>query len=59
MAKPMATPIHPSYKMDKDEQGKGVDETKYRDMINSLIYLTSFGPIYPLVLVCVQDFNHV
>ena len=41
MAKPMAKPIHPSYKLDKDEQGKGIDKTKYRRMIDSLMYLTS------------------
>ena len=41
MAKSMTTPIHPSCKLDKDEQGKGVDKTKYRGMIGSLLYLTS------------------
>ena len=39
MTKPMATPIHPSCKLDRD-----VDETKYRGMIGSLMYLTSSMP---------------
>ncbi|XP_072090534.1 uncharacterized protein [Arachis hypogaea] len=40
-AKPMGTPMHPNIKLDKDEHGRDVDETRYRGMIGSLMYLTS------------------
>lgn len=37
---PMATKCH----LDKDENGKKVDMTPYRDMIGSLLYLTASRP---------------
>ena len=43
-AKPMGTPMSPSTKLDKDENGKDVDQTKYRGMIGSLLYLTASRP---------------
>ncbi|XP_072077812.1 uncharacterized protein [Arachis hypogaea] len=43
-AKPMGTPMHPNIKLDKDEHGRDVDETRYRGMIGSLMYLTSSRP---------------
>ena len=43
-AKPLATPMSISIKLDKDENGKNVDEKIYRDMIGSLLYLTASRP---------------
>ncbi|XP_072074150.1 uncharacterized protein [Arachis hypogaea] len=43
-AKPMGTPMHPNIKLDKNEHGRDVDETRYRGMIGSLMYLTSSRP---------------
>ncbi|XP_019251212.1 PREDICTED: uncharacterized protein LOC109230261 [Nicotiana attenuata] len=40
-AKSIGTPMSPSTNLDKDEQGILVDETKYRGMIESLLYLTA------------------
>ncbi|XP_072064045.1 secreted RxLR effector protein 161-like [Arachis hypogaea] len=40
----MGTPMHPNIKLDKDEQARDVDETSYRGMIGSLMYLTSLKP---------------
>ena len=40
----MATPMHPNTKLNKDEDGKEVNETRYRGMIGSLMYLTSSRP---------------
>ena len=38
------TPMGSSIKLDMDEKGKSVDQTKYRDMIGSLLYLTASRP---------------
>nr|XP_009803664.1 PREDICTED: uncharacterized protein LOC104249002 [Nicotiana sylvestris] len=43
-AKAIGTPMSPSTSLDKDEQRKSVDETKYRGMIGSLIYLNASRP---------------
>ncbi|CAJ2668748.1 unnamed protein product [Trifolium pratense] len=43
-AKIMATPMHPSTFLDKDEEGKIVPEKEYRGMIGSLLYLTASRP---------------
>ncbi len=43
-AKLMATPMHPSSFLDKDEKGKIVSEKEYRGMIGSLLYLTASRP---------------
>ena len=40
-AKTMKTPMSLSIKLDKDEKGKSIDSTMYRDMISSLLYLTA------------------
>ncbi|GMI64726.1 cysteine-rich RLK (RECEPTOR-like protein kinase) 8 [Hibiscus trionum] len=40
-AKPQATPMSSSTKLDKDEGGKCVDSKLYRSMIGSLLYLTA------------------
>lgn len=43
-AKSIGTPMSPTKNLDKDEQGTPVDETKYRGMIGSLLYLTASRP---------------
>ena len=43
-AKTMKTPMSSSIKLDKDEKGKSIDSTMYRDMIGSLLYLTASRP---------------
>ncbi|XP_070048202.1 uncharacterized mitochondrial protein AtMg00810-like [Nicotiana tomentosiformis] len=40
-AKAIGTPMSPSTSLDKDEQRNPGDETKYRGMIGSLLYLTA------------------
>ncbi|GJX39860.1 retrovirus-related pol polyprotein from transposon TNT 1-94 [Tanacetum coccineum] len=40
-SKPMKTPISTKMKLTKDEEGESVDNTKYRGMIGSLLYLTA------------------
>ncbi|XP_072054252.1 secreted RxLR effector protein 161-like [Arachis hypogaea] len=40
-AKLMGTLMHPNIKLDKDEHARDADETHYRGMISSLMYLTS------------------
>ncbi|XP_019235721.1 PREDICTED: uncharacterized protein LOC109216046 [Nicotiana attenuata] len=42
--KAIGTPMSPSTNLDKDEKGNPVDETKYRGMIGSLLYLTTSQP---------------
>ncbi|XP_019264631.1 PREDICTED: uncharacterized protein LOC109242232 [Nicotiana attenuata] len=43
-AKAIGTLMSSSTSLDKDEQGSSVDETKYRGMISSLLYLTASRP---------------
>ncbi|GMJ08622.1 hypothetical protein HRI_004531400 [Hibiscus trionum] len=43
-AKPQATPMSSSTKLDKDEGGKCVDSKLYHSMIGSLLYLTASRP---------------
>ena len=43
-AKEISTPMATATKLDKDEQGKAVNETMYRGMIGSLLYLTASRP---------------
>ena len=38
------TPMSTSIKLDKDEKGKSIDQTKYWGMIGSLLYLTASKP---------------
>ncbi|GJU03250.1 retrovirus-related pol polyprotein from transposon TNT 1-94 [Tanacetum coccineum] len=42
--KPMKTPMSMETKLIKDEEGESVDNTKYRGMIGSLLYLTASRP---------------
>ena len=43
-AKASKTPMSTTIKLDKDENGKSIDEKKYRGMIGSLLYLTASRP---------------
>nr|XP_016441967.1 PREDICTED: uncharacterized mitochondrial protein AtMg00810-like [Nicotiana tabacum] len=43
-AKAIGTPVCPSTTLDEDKDGKSVDETMYRGMIGSLLYLTAGRP---------------
>ncbi|GKD09404.1 retrovirus-related pol polyprotein from transposon TNT 1-94 [Tanacetum coccineum] len=43
-SKPMKTPRSMETKLTKDEEGESVDNTKYRGMIGSLLYLTASRP---------------
>ncbi|GJZ20582.1 reverse transcriptase domain-containing protein, partial [Tanacetum coccineum] len=40
-SKPIKTPMSSETKLTGDEDGESVDDTKYRDMIGSLLYLTA------------------
>ena len=44
LSKPMRTPISSATKIDKDENDKMIDITKYRGMIGSSLYLTASKP---------------
>ncbi|GJZ66621.1 retrovirus-related pol polyprotein from transposon TNT 1-94 [Tanacetum coccineum] len=43
-SKPMKTPMSSDTKLTKDEEYESVDSTKYRGMIDSLLYLTASRP---------------
>ncbi|GKA82156.1 retrovirus-related pol polyprotein from transposon TNT 1-94 [Tanacetum coccineum] len=43
-SKPMKTPMSTETKLTKEEEGEFVDNTKYRGMIGSLLYLTTSRP---------------
>ncbi|XP_070046494.1 uncharacterized mitochondrial protein AtMg00810-like [Nicotiana tomentosiformis] len=43
-AKAIGTPVSPSTTLDKEDKGKLVDETKYRGMSGSLLYLIASRP---------------
>lgn len=49
----MGTPMHPIFSLEKDENGKQVDQKVYRGMVGSLIYL------FCLACACVPDFNMI
>ncbi|KAK6162258.1 hypothetical protein DH2020_002099 [Rehmannia glutinosa] len=51
----VSTPMATNVKIDKDEKGKSVDESKYRGMIGSLLYLTaSRSDILHAVCLCAR-----
>ena len=56
-AKEVKTPMHPTTYLGLDEVSTKVDETQYRAMIGSLLYLTRLDLISCLVFAYVQDFN--
>ncbi|GJS72156.1 retrovirus-related pol polyprotein from transposon TNT 1-94 [Tanacetum coccineum] len=43
-SKPIKTPMSTKTKLTRDEEGESVDNTKYRGMIGSLLYLTASRP---------------
>ena len=43
-SKPLSTPISPTYKLDKDEEGTNIDQKLCRGIIGSLLYLTASRP---------------
>ncbi|GJR23129.1 hypothetical protein Tco_0971656 [Tanacetum coccineum] len=43
-SKPIKTPMSSETKLTRDEDGESVDDTKYRGMIGSLLYLTASRP---------------
>ncbi|XP_015940018.1 uncharacterized mitochondrial protein AtMg00810-like [Arachis duranensis] len=55
-AKPMGNPMHSNSKLDKGETEKDVDETRYRGIIGSLMYLTSSRPN---IVQSIDDFSAV
>ncbi|KAK6128492.1 hypothetical protein DH2020_037776 [Rehmannia glutinosa] len=51
----VSTPMATNVKIDKDEKGKSADESKYRGMIGSLLYLTASRPdILHAVCLCAR-----
>ncbi|KAL1326107.1 hypothetical protein AAHE18_13G205400 [Arachis hypogaea] len=54
--KPIETPMHPNSKLEKRETEKDIDETRYRGMIGSLMYLTSSRPDIVQIGYCDADF---
>ncbi|GJW37727.1 retrovirus-related pol polyprotein from transposon TNT 1-94 [Tanacetum coccineum] len=53
-SKPMKTPISTKTKLMKDVEGESVDNTKYRGMIGSLLYLMASRPVSCLVFAFVH-----
>ena len=51
-SKEIGTPMNPTCKLDKDEEGKSIDQKLYRGMIGSLLYLTASRPDI-LLSVCI------
>ena len=51
-AKAIGTPVHISAKLDRDTEGKPVDQKLYRDIIGSLLYLTASRP-YIIFSTCI------
>ena len=54
-SKTLSTPISPTYKLDKDEEGTNIDQRLYRRIIRSLLYLTaSRSDIFFSVCMCAR-----
>ena len=54
-SKALSTPISPTYRLDKDEEGTNIDQKLYQDIIRSLLYLTASRPdILFSVCVCAR-----
>ncbi|GJU55605.1 retrovirus-related pol polyprotein from transposon TNT 1-94 [Tanacetum coccineum] len=59
---PVDTPMVEKSKLDEDTQGKAVDPTHYRDMVDTLMYLTSCRPDLKdsaIALTAFADADHV
>nr|GFB05097.1 retrovirus-related Pol polyprotein from transposon TNT 1-94 [Tanacetum cinerariifolium] len=52
------TPMVDRLKLDEDPLGISVDETRFRSMVGSLMYLTASRPTLYLLFGCVLEFNH-
>ena len=57
--KEKSTPMSSSIKLDMDETSKPVDQTKYRGMIGSLLYLIASRPDIMYNVCLWLDFKHV
>jgi hypothetical protein len=53
--KPIKTGMSTNDHLDLDMGGTSVDQKVYHSMIEPLLYLYEYGPIFCLVCVCVQD----
>eukprot|EP01018_Ginkgo_biloba_P000011 Gb_36864 [translate_table: standard] len=54
--KPLATPVDVGIKLSRNEESKSVNTTLYRQLIGSLIYLTSTRPDIAYALSLVSRF---
>ena len=55
----MPNPMSSTLKLEKDENGKSVDQWLYRGMNGSLLYLLLLNWISCLLLACVHIFNQI
>lgn len=53
---PVRTPIIPGFKLVKDDTGTGVDATTYKQMVGSLMYLTTTRPDLAFVVSLISRF---
>jgi len=58
-SKEASTPMSTSCYMDVDLAGMTVDQTKFRGLIGSLLYLTASRPDIMFVVCLVLDFNPI
>ncbi|GKD40541.1 retrovirus-related pol polyprotein from transposon TNT 1-94 [Tanacetum coccineum] len=56
---PVDTPMVEKFKLDEDPQGKAIDPTHYRGMVDTLMYLTSSRPDLVYVVGMCADADHV
>lgn len=56
-SKLISTPMRMLYYLDKEGRGKSVEENKYRDIIDSLVYLTTSHPDIMFLSVCMHIFK--
>nr|GFA16840.1 uncharacterized mitochondrial protein AtMg00810-like [Tanacetum cinerariifolium] len=52
---PVDTPMVEKSKLDEDKEGKAIDQSHYRGMIGTLLYLTASRPDLQLLNACVPD----
>ncbi|GJT43622.1 retrovirus-related pol polyprotein from transposon TNT 1-94 [Tanacetum coccineum] len=57
--KPADTPMVEKSKLDEDPQGKAVDPTRYREMIGTLMYLTTYPKDSYIAITAFVDADHV
>ena len=56
--KPVSTPISTGVKLGKDEDSEKVDDSMYRSLIGSLLYLTASRPDILFVVSLLSRFMH-